>query len=75
MTIETYIKKLQKLAKKYPNSEVVFVGDPMEREGYGLVENDPSKGYYNWFDGEYSEKEPDKEDMEDGDWSTVICVN
>ena len=49
MTIKTYIKKLQKLANKYPKAEVVYsIGDgcSSRRTGILKVVGDPSAGSY-----------------------------
>jgi hypothetical protein len=49
MNIKTYIKKLQKLANKYPKAEVVYSmddGSSKERKGILKVAAGPSAGSY-----------------------------
>ena len=46
MTIRTYIKKLQKLADKYPNAKVVYSSDE-EGNVFGPLVYSPTSGCFN----------------------------
>jgi hypothetical protein len=45
MTLKQYIKKLQKIAKDYPNLEVVSASDD-EGNDFRVVYHDPTIGHY-----------------------------
>jgi len=69
MKLKKYIIKLQKLAEKHPEAEVVYSKDD-EGNGYQPVHFDPSAGRFE--DGEW---EPDDNTEEFTEKINAVCLN
>lgn len=69
MKLKAYVKKLNKLAEKYPNAQVVFSSDD-EGNNFQTVNYEPTLGFYE--SREFRSYDPDDEDC-----STInaVCVN
>jgi len=74
MKLKQYIKKLQEIAEKYPNIDVIYSCDD-EGNRYGEVGFSPSVGRYK--DGEWISESQFEEFEEDGDKLVVnsVCIN
>ena len=72
------MEKLNNLAKRYPNLEVIYASDD-EGNGYNYVSYEPSIGYFDKEDGEYeafsNSITTDEEVQLTEDLCNVVCIN
>lgn len=79
MNLKEYSKKIQALAKKYPNAAVIYASDD-EGNCFNLVANEPSTGFF--YDvcngevilGEAIEMEPELHEN-NTDLVEAVCIN
>ena len=72
MTLNEYIKQLQKLAKQYPDAVLIYASDD-EGNSFYTVNNSPTQMYFD--EEENAAYNNEKDGWDDEDLQIAICIN